>query len=77
MRIVDDHDVTKSEQVTRFVYGAILGVLIAVAISYELELSSLVWKVVTALVSTLGCGSYALIKGDRFWTAIFGSSRIG
>jgi len=75
MRIVDDHEVTKSEQVTRFVFGALLGVVIAVAITYKFDISSLIWKVGVALVSILGCGILALIQGDRFWQTIFGSSR--
>lgn len=75
MRIVDDHEVTKSEQVTRFVCGALLGVVIAVAITYKLGISSLIWKVGVALVSILGCGILALIQGDRFWKALLGSSR--
>jgi hypothetical protein len=76
MRIVDDHEVTKSEQVTRFVFGALLGVVIAVAITYKFDISSLIWKVGVALVSILGCGILALIQGDRFWQTIFGSSRV-
>jgi membrane glycosyltransferase len=75
MRIVDDHEVSKSEQITRFICGALLGVVIAVAI-YKFDLSSLIWKAGIALVSILGCGILALVQGDRFWQAIFGSSRI-
>lgn len=74
MRIVDDHEVTEFEQVTRFVFGAILGVVIAVAIIYRFNVSSLTWKAVIALVSILGCGVLALAQGDRFWQTIFGSS---
>jgi len=74
MRIVDDHEVTKSEQVTRFVFGALLGVVIAIAITYRFNVSSLIWKVLVALVSILGCGVLALVQGDRFWQAIFSSS---
>lgn len=76
MRIVDDHEVTKSEQVTRFVCGALLGVVIAVAITYKFNVSALIWKTGIALGSILGCGILALIQGDRFWQAIFGSGRI-
>ena len=72
MHIVDDHEVTKSEQVTRFVCGAILGVAVAVAVTYRLELSSVIWKALTAILSILGCGILALIHGDRFWQAILG-----
>ena len=76
MRIVDDHEVSKSEQVTRFVCGALLGVVFAVAITYKFDVSSLIWKTGIALVSILGCGILALVQGDRFWQAIFGSSRL-
>ena len=76
MRIVDDHEVSKSEQVTRFVCGALLGVVFAVAITYKFDVSSLIWKTGIALVSILGCGILALVQGDRFWLAIFGSSRL-
>lgn len=76
MRIVDDHEVSKSEQVTRFVCGALLGVVFAVAITYKFDVSSLIWKTGIALVSILGWGILALVQGDRFWLAIFGSSRL-
>jgi len=76
MSIVDDHEISKSEQVTRFVCGALLGVMIAVAITYKFDVSSLIWKAGIAFVSILGCGILALVQGDRFWQAVFGSSRI-
>lgn len=75
MRIVDDHEVTKSEQITRFVCGAILGVVVSVVLICKFDLSSFGASLITALVSIIGCGLLALLYGDRFWIAFFGGDR--
>ncbi|WP_426341400.1 hypothetical protein ACN9MZ_06485 [Pseudoduganella sp. S-14] len=72
MRNVDDHEVTKPEEVTHFVSGALLGVVIAVAITYNFDNPSLMWKVGVAVASILWLRSPPI---DRYWQAIFG--RVG
>jgi hypothetical protein len=75
MKIVDDHEVSESEKITRFICGAILGLAVSVAITYKFHLSSFGAIFFVALVSILGCGILALIHGDRFWAAIIGRVR--
>jgi len=67
MRIEDDHEVGEAEQVTRFVCGAVLGIVVAIVAILVLELTMSLSILVVSLVSMFACGLAALIWGDRFW----------
>jgi hypothetical protein len=72
MKIVDDHEVTKSEMITRFVFGAIFGILPSLFVVYRFDLSSF-GAIATSVILVFGSGVLALIHGDRFWIALFGT----
>lgn len=67
MRIEDDHEVGEAEQATRFVCGAILGIVVAIVAILALELSRSLPILVVLLGSMFACGLAALFWGDRFW----------
>ena len=75
MKIIDDHEVTLTEKITRFICGMILGVVVGVYLIYRLNLSSATAISVVALVSVFGCAILAMLYGDRFWYWIFGGGR--
>jgi len=74
MKIIDDHEVSETEKKTRFIFGALFGVIVSVFIIYRFDLSTLASTLVSVVV-ILACGILALIHGDRFWIAIFGEGR--
>lgn len=72
MKIVDDHEVDRPEQVIRFVCGAILGLVFAVVLLFEFDLNS-PFSILAALLGCMvGCGLGALFGGDRFWYGLLG-----
>jgi uncharacterized membrane protein YgaE (UPF0421/DUF939 family) len=74
MRIVDDHEVSESEKITRFIFGAILGFVLSLISIYQFELSSAVVIAILAGILVFGCGYLALVQGDRFWIKHFGNA---
>jgi hypothetical protein len=75
MKIVDDHEVSESEKITRFIFGAVLGFVLSLLAIYRFELSSALAIILVAATLVFGCGYLALVHGDRFWIAFFGGTR--
>jgi hypothetical protein len=74
MRIVDDHEVTLSEMITRLIFGAIFGGVVSAGVSYKYDFSSLTTWVFSTVV-ICGCAVLSLVQGDRFWISMFGAGR--
>jgi hypothetical protein len=75
MNVIDDHEVNESEKITRFICGAILGIVLSIALIYSFDPSSMGIVVLIVVGSIFCCGILALIHGDRFWYAILGAAR--
>jgi hypothetical protein len=70
LNIEDDHEVSESEQGTRFACGALLGAFIALAIILSLSLSSFGMVAAVFVFCMMGTGFLALVLGDRFWLGL-------
>lgn len=73
MQIHDDHEVEGPEKITRFICGALLGVLTGMILVYSNEISSFGLAVFAFLVPIVGFGLLALYYGDRLWYGIIES----
>lgn len=71
MKIVDDHEVSESEKMTRFIFGAVFGFILSLLLVFRFGLYPS-GALATLIVLTPGAGFLALIHGDRFWITIFG-----
>lgn len=70
MKIQDDHEVEESEQVARFVCGAILGALVGLALIFVCGIVSLAGLIFGLVVPMIAFGLMALYWGDRFWEEV-------
>jgi hypothetical protein len=74
MRIVDDHEVTLMEKITRLIFGAIFGGVVSAAVSYHYDFSDGA-TLLACLAVVFICAVLALVQGDRFWISVFGLDR--
>ncbi|MEO7495690.1 MAG: hypothetical protein ABIV04_12175 [Massilia sp.] len=73
MDIQEDPVVSHSESVTRFAFGAILGICFGIYLVAKLSLEAPLIFAFTVLGSIGASGYLALRYGDEFWYAIFGN----
>jgi hypothetical protein len=73
MKIVDDHEVGEAEQVTRFVFGAVLGAVLAIVAMFWLDQAHPLVIAAVFVGLMVGCGLMALFYGDRFWRGLWES----
>ena len=70
IRIVDDHEVTRLEKITRLIFGGFFGAGAGGFFIYKYDLSALLATVVSFLAVCI-CAMLSLIYGDRFWLKLF------
>lgn len=70
IHIVDDHEVTSLEKITRLIFGGVFGAGVGGFFIYKYDLSVLSATVVSFL-AVCTCALLSLIYGDRFWLFLF------
>jgi uncharacterized membrane protein len=75
MDIHEDTEVGKVEKITRFVCGALLGVVFGFYLVFKYDFSSLGSAACVIIAATCLCGYFALKFGDEFWYSVLGRHR--
>jgi hypothetical protein len=72
MDIHEDPEISKTEKVTRFGCGALLGLVLGffIVVKYSFESFGTAGAMITAAICI--CGYLALKYGDEFWYSFFG-----
>ena len=75
MNTNENTGISKSEKVTRFVCGGLLGFFVGLYFIAKWAIVSPTCAVAIWTVAVLACSSLALKYGDEFWYAMFGRHR--
>jgi hypothetical protein len=77
MKITDDHEISGMEQVTRFVFGGLVGLIPGGILFAATSKEGLIAGILLLLLSILISGLLALYYGDRFWYRLSELLRLG
>ena len=63
-------DISPGEFATRYAFGGMLGIFIAVLFILFFAITSVATCIAIAVIAVVGCGFLAGYHGDRFWLAL-------
>lgn len=70
MDLQQAHEISKTEKITRFGFGAVLGLLFGLMLNLEFAFTSIIVIIVVITCSVAVLGYLALKYGDGFWYSL-------